>query len=161
MKVAIVTGSERGIGRAIAKLLSENGFTVVSASVANEGDELVTSLLDELRKNAPDSMYVKTDISKPSDRENLVRTVVSSFFLRSSSCILSISAERASRRLQSSSSFCITPSSTPASRPKRWFRFTPVRINFDFSSWSLKIWYIIKGSIFGLLLLSLHLRLQK
>ena len=49
MKIAIVTGSERGIGRATAKLLSENGFTVVSASVANEGDELVTSLLEELR----------------------------------------------------------------------------------------------------------------
>lgn len=79
MKVAIVTGSERGIGRAIAKLLSENGFTVVSASVANEGDELVTSLLEELRKSAPDSMYVKTDISKPSDRDNLVKTVVEKF----------------------------------------------------------------------------------
>jgi len=79
MKIAIVTGSERGIGRATAKLLSENGFTVVSASVANEGDELVTSLLEELRKNAPESMYVKTDISKDEDRKNLVKTVVEKF----------------------------------------------------------------------------------
>ena len=79
MKVAIVTGSERGIGRATAKLLSENGFTVVSASVANESDELVTSLLEELCKNAPESMYVKTDISKDEDRKNLVKTVVEKF----------------------------------------------------------------------------------
>lgn len=79
MKIAIVTGSERGIGRATAKLLSENGFTVVSASVANEGDELVTSLLEELRVSAPESMYVKTDISKDEDRKNLVKTVVEKF----------------------------------------------------------------------------------
>lgn len=79
MKVAIVTGSERGIGRATAKLLAENGFTVVSASVANETDELVTSLLDELRACAPDSMYVRTDISKDEDRKNLVKTVVDKF----------------------------------------------------------------------------------
>ena len=79
MKVAIVTGSERGIGRATAKLLSENGFTVVSASVANDGDELVTSLLEELRVSAPESMYVKTDISKDEDRKNLVKTVVEKF----------------------------------------------------------------------------------
>lgn len=79
MKIAIVTGSERGIGRATAKLLSENGFTVVSASVANEGDELVTSLLEELRVSAPESMYGKTDISKDEDRKNLVKTVVEKF----------------------------------------------------------------------------------
>ena len=79
MKVAIVTGSERGIGRATAKLLSENGFTVVSASVANETDELVTTLLDELRQNAPESTYIKTDISKDEDRKNLVKTVVEKF----------------------------------------------------------------------------------
>lgn len=79
MKVAIVTGSERGIGRATAKLLSENGFTVISASVANEGDELVTSLLEELRQNAPESTYIKTDISKDEDRKNLVKTVVEKF----------------------------------------------------------------------------------
>ena len=79
MKVAIVTGSERGIGRATAKLLSENGFTVVSASVANETDELVTTLLEELRVNAPESTYIKTDISKDEDRKNLVKTVVEKF----------------------------------------------------------------------------------
>ena len=79
MKVAIVTGSERGIGRATAKLLAENGFTVVSASVANENDELVTTLLDELRRHTPDSMYVKTDISKDEDRKSLVKTVVGKF----------------------------------------------------------------------------------
>ncbi|MBR7082941.1 MAG: 3-ketoacyl-ACP reductase, partial [Clostridia bacterium] len=50
-----------------------------SASVANETDELVTSLLDELRACAPDSMYVRTDISKDEDRKNLVKTVVDKF----------------------------------------------------------------------------------
>ena len=68
-----------------------------------------------------------------------IATRASSLFLRNSSWILSISAERVSKRLQSSSSFCITLSSTPASRPRRWFRFTPDKSSFDFSSWSLKI----------------------
>ena len=79
MKVAIVTGAERGIGRSIALTLADNGFTVVVASVSPADAEHVTALMAELCAKAPESIYVKTDISSDADRKNLVETVVARY----------------------------------------------------------------------------------
>ena len=79
MKVAIVTGAERGIGRSIALTLADNGFTVVVASVSPSDAEHVTELMAELCAKAPESIYVKTDISSDADRKNLVETVVARY----------------------------------------------------------------------------------
>lgn len=79
MKIAIVTGAERGIGRSIALTLAENGFTVVAASVSAGDAEHVCAFMDELRAISPESVYIKTDISSDADRKNLVESVVSKF----------------------------------------------------------------------------------
>lgn len=79
MKIAIVTGAERGIGRSIAFTLAQNGFTVVAASVSAGDAEHVCAFMDELRAISPESVYIKTDISSDADRKNLVESVVSKF----------------------------------------------------------------------------------
>lgn len=69
MKIALVTGSSRGIGRGIADLLSENGYTVVYSGTHEErpGD------LDAKRD------YRKCDISKTEDRNEIVDYVISKY----------------------------------------------------------------------------------
>jgi NAD(P)-dependent dehydrogenase (short-subunit alcohol dehydrogenase family) len=78
-KTAIVTGSSRGIGKATAIRLAELGFTVICSARSEESSEAVVSLMDEIRKLSPDSMYVRTDISNDEDRKNLIDTVFSEF----------------------------------------------------------------------------------
>lgn len=56
-KVAVVTGSKRGIGLAIAKSFETEGYLVVFSDIADEFDEVPN--------------YIKCDISKEADRLNL------------------------------------------------------------------------------------------
>lgn len=73
-KVAVVTGSTRGIGRAIARQLSDDGFAVVVVGTRAKdsyGDP-VTWMDEEGR----DTLYVVADVSQTADRDHLVKTVV-------------------------------------------------------------------------------------
>jgi 3-oxoacyl-[acyl-carrier protein] reductase len=69
-KVAIVTGSARGIGRAAAELLAENGAKVLindlDKDVANETCELI----------AGDTIVFAGDLTKPDTPEQLVQRVI-------------------------------------------------------------------------------------
>lgn len=68
--VAIVTGSSRGIGRAIAIELAEAGFRVVVNSHDShaEGDAVVESIVAA----GGEAMYVAADVTAPSQVENMV-----------------------------------------------------------------------------------------
>ncbi|MCP5105470.1 MAG: SDR family oxidoreductase, partial [bacterium] len=73
-KNAVVTGAARGIGKAIAQKLAKTGLNVVVSDVLVEDAEKTAK---ELRETyGVKSMAVKTDVSKPEDAENLVKTVV-------------------------------------------------------------------------------------
>ena len=75
-KTAIVTGSRRGIGLAIAKKLMSNGFTVILCDVVEKTE--VEELLKELNQNG-EADYIRCDISKDADRKNLIDTVVEKY----------------------------------------------------------------------------------
>ena len=61
-RVAFVTGSSRGIGRAIALTLSREGFYIVVASPEVENNELVAG---EIRSGGGEAMTLNLDIGSP------------------------------------------------------------------------------------------------
>ena len=69
-KVAIVTGSARGIGLETAKTLSRDGYTMVLSDVV--APENMEKTLGEFPKG---STYIKCDISSSKDREELFSQV--------------------------------------------------------------------------------------
>lgn len=73
-KVAIVTGSARGIGRAIALKLAEVGATVVVSDIANAGP-----VAEEIKALGRQSLAVLSDVSSSEDVAGLVDTVVATY----------------------------------------------------------------------------------
>jgi len=69
-RVAIVTGSGRGIGRAIALKLAEVGATVV----VNDIGEAAQSVAEEIRAISRQSLAILADVSSSSDVARLMET---------------------------------------------------------------------------------------
>jgi len=76
-KVAIVTGSSRGIGKGIALMFAEAGADVVVCSRNLDGK--LEPAADEVRKLGRRSLAVTTDVLKPKDIENLVKRAMAEF----------------------------------------------------------------------------------
>ncbi len=75
-KVAIITGSSKGIGKAIAKGFAENGAQVVISSRSQEAcDEVVKEFVSEGLK----AVGVACHIGKSAQRENLVTQTMDAF----------------------------------------------------------------------------------
>lgn len=70
-RVAMVTGSARGIGKAIALRLAEAGAAVV----VNDVDEAVEGVAEEIRAMGRQGLAVLADISSPSDVAGLMEAV--------------------------------------------------------------------------------------
>lgn len=73
-KTALVTGSTRGIGRAIALALAKEGFAVAVNGRSNPGD-----ILAEVEKSGSPAIFCKGDISSAKDRAGILKKVEKEF----------------------------------------------------------------------------------
>ena len=75
-KVAVITGGTSGIGLATALQFAANGAQV---AIAGRNIERGEAALAQLKDTGADAIFVPTDVSKASDVENLINTVISTF----------------------------------------------------------------------------------
>lgn len=76
-KVAIITGSGRGIGRGIAVLLAKTGWTIVINDLGNP--EPPKETLELVRAEGSDGLIIMADITSASDRERIVNETLEKF----------------------------------------------------------------------------------
>lgn len=77
MKVALVTGASRGIGRACALRLAKDGFTVV-VNYAHSAKE-AEAVLATIRENGGDGMIYQADVSRLDDVKRMMRDVAKTY----------------------------------------------------------------------------------
>ncbi len=75
-KVVIVTGGGRGIGRCIAQSYAYAGGKVVIADI---NDVTGTETAAQIKRTGNDAIFIKTDVSVPSDIERLVKSADSEY----------------------------------------------------------------------------------
>ena len=83
-KVAIVTGSSSGIGRAIAISYMREGAKVVCADLTPSArpeieDESIISTHELLQQKGGDTLFLKTDVAEVGDMERLMERTVRHF----------------------------------------------------------------------------------
>ncbi|MCS4541545.1 MAG: 3-oxoacyl-ACP reductase FabG [Euryarchaeota archaeon] len=74
-KVAIITGSAKGIGREAALLFAEEGAKVVVIDVDEGGSETA----EEIKNMGHESLFVKTDVCNKEQVQDMVKKVVERF----------------------------------------------------------------------------------
>ena len=75
-KVAIITGSTRGIGRATAELFAKEGAKVV---VVGTKEELGESYVNEIKAAGGEAIFCKTDVTSDESLDNLVKTTLDTY----------------------------------------------------------------------------------
>lgn len=75
-KVAVVTGGSKGIGESTAKAFSAQGAAVV---VVDIDEEMGNQLVETLSKNGGKAIFVKADVSKATEVEEIPKAAVAAF----------------------------------------------------------------------------------
>jgi 3-oxoacyl-[acyl-carrier protein] reductase len=76
-KTALITGSSRGIGRAIAKVLANSGLNVVINY--NQSRESANKLLKEIESQDGSAIGVRADVSKKEDVKRLIKETIDAY----------------------------------------------------------------------------------
>lgn len=72
-KVAIVTGGGSGFGQAMSELYAKKGAKVVVSDISEDGGQ---KTVEAIRQAGGDTYFVKSDVSKPEECENLVQETI-------------------------------------------------------------------------------------
>jgi len=75
-KVAIITGSTKGIGKATAKLLAAEGAKVV---IVGTTEEAGTAAAEEIRAGGGEAFFRKTDVTSGEDLDGLVQDTLGKY----------------------------------------------------------------------------------
>ncbi|HKJ31166.1 MAG TPA: 3-oxoacyl-ACP reductase family protein [Balneolales bacterium] len=76
-KTALITGSSRGIGRAITKVLANSGLNVVINY--NRSRESANPLLEEIEAQDGSAIVVRADVSKTEDIKRLIKESIDAY----------------------------------------------------------------------------------
>ena len=76
-KTAIVTGSSRGIGKAVAERFAREGARIVVNYVRNK--KAADAVAAGIRKAGGEAVAVKADVSKRADAERLIKSAIRAF----------------------------------------------------------------------------------
>jgi 3-oxoacyl-[acyl-carrier protein] reductase len=76
-KIAIVTGASRGIGRAVAKRLAQDGFAMVVNYLSNAGE--AEELVAEIKGIGGEAIAIKADVAHQTDVEQLFEQTMKQF----------------------------------------------------------------------------------
>ena len=74
-KIAIVTGSRRGIGKGIAIELGKMGYYIILSATAPFADEVI----EELKVLGVESEYIQCDVTRTDARNNLIESVCNKY----------------------------------------------------------------------------------
>lgn len=73
-KITVVTGSSRGVGKAVALGFAKEGANVVVNYTSNEG--AANEVVEEIQSMGQEAFAVKADVAKKADAENLVNSAI-------------------------------------------------------------------------------------
>ena len=76
-KIAIVTGASRGIGRAVAKRLAQDGFGVVVNYLSNASE--AEQVVSEIQRIGGNAIAVQADVANQADVERLFEETMKKF----------------------------------------------------------------------------------